>query len=70
MSGRINMAKPDREIFEHMIGVYDLDPRRTVFIDDTAPNIDTAQQLGFATVHFASTVATRQALVRLGVLSA
>jgi HAD superfamily hydrolase (TIGR01509 family) len=52
VSGDIGMVKPDAEIFDLLIQRRKLDPRRTVFIDDSAPNIATARQLGFVTIHF------------------
>jgi FMN phosphatase YigB (HAD superfamily) len=44
-----------------------LNVRRTVFIDDSADNIATAEQLGFATIHFnESTTDLRTELLHLG----
>jgi HAD superfamily hydrolase (TIGR01509 family) len=45
-------AKPGETIFQHAIDTYQLDPARTVFIDDLADNIATAQRLGFITHHY------------------
>lgn len=42
--------KPDRAIFEYAIGHLDINPRETLFIDDSQHNLDAAAALGFATV--------------------
>jgi putative hydrolase of the HAD superfamily len=52
ISGEIKMIKPDPEIFEHITRLYNLTPAETLFIDDSKPNIETAQRLGFHTIHF------------------
>ena len=45
-------AKPGEEIFLKTIAQLDLDPARTFYIDDLAPNIETASRLGFRTFHY------------------
>lgn len=45
-------SKPGRRIFEIAIHQLDLDPARTFFIDDLAPNIETAAAMGFVTHHY------------------
>jgi HAD superfamily hydrolase (TIGR01509 family) len=52
LSGDVGLVKPDAEIFELLIHRRNLDVGRTVFIDDSADNVATAHQLGFATIHF------------------
>lgn len=52
VSGDVGHVKPDPEIFELLITRCDLAPARAVFIDDSAPNIETARRLGFATIRF------------------
>jgi FMN phosphatase YigB (HAD superfamily) len=54
ISAEIKMIKPDARIFEHICGTYGLDPRETVFIDDSLPNIESARRLGFSTILFSS----------------
>jgi FMN phosphatase YigB (HAD superfamily) len=54
ISAEIKMIKPEARIFEHICGTYELDPRETVFIDDSLPNIETAKRLGFSTILFSS----------------
>lgn len=44
--------KPDEAIFRVAIEQFDLDPSLTFFIDDLAPNIETARRLGFQCHHY------------------
>jgi 2-haloacid dehalogenase len=67
LSGDVRMVKPDPEIFKLLIRRRDLDVRRTVFIDDSADNVATADELGFATIHFdEATTDLRTELLRIG----
>ena len=63
------VAKPDPEIFRRLLDRFDLDPERTVMIDDSRPNIETAIRLGMEAVRFQSPTALRDALTRLRLLS-
>jgi 2-haloacid dehalogenase len=67
LSGDVRMVKPDPEIFKLLIRRRDLDVSRTVFIDDGVDNVATADQLGFATIHYnEATTDLHTALLRLG----
>lgn len=44
------VMKPDPLIFEIVMARLDIDPRETLFFDDSKVNIDTAADLGFHTV--------------------
>lgn len=46
-SFKMGSRKPETKIFEHVLADSKIDPRRTLFIDDTQPNIETAKQMGF-----------------------
>ena len=50
-SYEVKMRKPDREIFDHVIGDAGLDPRKTLFIDDSIPNIEAAKDAGLQAYH-------------------
>lgn len=52
-SHRINMRKPDREIFEHVLKTASLVPEETLFIDDSRVHIESASQLGIVCYHLA-----------------
>lgn len=46
VSSHIKMVKPNPEIYKHLLGKYKLNPDECVFIDDSATNIKTANELG------------------------
>jgi FMN phosphatase YigB (HAD superfamily) len=54
VSGREGVTKPDPALFEILIARTGLDPSSTLYIDDAAANIATAETLGFA-VHLFTT---------------
>jgi 2-haloacid dehalogenase len=68
VSGEVGLVKPDPAIFELLCRRFGLEPTRTVFIDDSATNIEAAQRLGFQTVAFTSPAALRDELEGLGLL--
>ena len=47
VSGQIGLLKPDPAIFRRLTEQYGLQPSRSVFIDDTAINIEAAMTLGW-----------------------
>jgi 2-haloacid dehalogenase len=67
VSGQVGLAKPDPAIFRLAAARFDVDPARTVFVDDTPANVEAAREVGFHGVHFTGTPALRTALVDLGV---
>lgn len=69
VSGFEGVAKPGAEIFERLLARFELTPSRTVFIDDSSANLDTARELGMRTVHFCSPQQLRQWLVDAQVLT-
>ncbi|MCE7990831.1 MAG: HAD family phosphatase [Roseivirga sp.] len=50
-SHEVGMRKPHARIFEHVINESQLNPKRTLFIDDSEEHILTAQNLGLQTHH-------------------
>ena len=46
-SFEIGLRKPDLEIYKHLISNHELDPKRTLFVDDKKENTDAALSLGF-----------------------
>lgn len=67
VSGRVGLAKPDPRIFRLLADLFDVDPERAVFVDDSAANVATAVALRFHAVHFTTTDAFRARLRELGV---
>jgi len=49
LSYELGMRKPDREIFEYVVGERELRPSETLFIDDTPENTLSAESLGMHT---------------------
>jgi 2-haloacid dehalogenase len=66
ISGIEGVAKPDRRIFEILIGRYRLGPAATLFIDDTPPNVAAARDLGLQAVQYTCASALRQDMRSLG----
>ena len=51
VSARINMIKPDKEIYDYILNEYQLKGNETVFFDDTIKNIHAASAVGIIGVH-------------------
>jgi 2-haloacid dehalogenase len=68
VSGNVGLVKPDPEIFGLLVREHRLHPAEVAFIDDHAPNVEAAQQLGFQSVLFSSPADLREELGRLGLL--
>ncbi|MFI4869255.1 MAG: HAD family hydrolase [Steroidobacterales bacterium] len=52
ISGEVRMAKPEPEVFTHLLQRFDLRAGETVFVDDLGINIDAARAAGLRTVWF------------------
>ncbi len=46
------LMKPDEAIFRVAIDRFRLEPPKTLYVDDLAPNVETARRLGFAAVQY------------------
>lgn len=46
-SHEIGVRKPDAEAFSYVVGNHDIQPKRTLVVDDKKFNTDAAQELGF-----------------------
>jgi 2-haloacid dehalogenase len=68
VSGDVRLVKPDPAIFRLLIQRHDLEPARTVFIDDSALNVRAASELGFRAIHFVGASELRDELARIGLL--
>ena len=54
-SCEVKQIKPDDDIYHSLLSRYpEIIPEESVFIDDTLENIETANRLGFHTIHFQS----------------
>jgi len=54
ISGEVGYVKPEPEIFHLMLEKIGKPAQECLFIDDSLPNIQQAQKMGFQTVHFES----------------
>ena len=68
VSGREHLAKPDAAVFELLLERYRLQASSTLFIDDSAVNIEAAGHLGMRTHHFTGVGRLRSELIALGLL--
>ena len=68
VSGREGIAKPDPAIFRLLLDRFGLTPNRTLMIDDTNENVESAGGLGIQTALFRSSRQLRAELEALGVL--
>lgn len=50
-SHEIHMRKPDKSIFEFVCEQQSIDPKRSLFIDDSIQHIEGARKIGLQTVH-------------------
>ncbi len=69
ISGVEKEIKPEPQLFEILIRRYGLDPEKTVFTDDSLPNIETAKRLGFQAIHFETPEKLKKELQNRGVVS-
>ena len=53
-SGDVKFLKPEREIYEVLATRHALDPEQTVFIDDSAANVEAARAFGWHAIHCTS----------------
>lgn len=67
VSGRVGMAKPDPDIFRHLLMTFSVRPEEAVFIDDSPANIAAARDLGINAIQFRGIEELTAELVRLGV---
>ena len=66
VSGEIGMKKPDPRIFQHLTDRFALTPQATLFIDDSAVNVEAARALGFEALRFETPARLASDLKALG----
>lgn len=67
VSGEIRQIKPDRAIYDHHVATFHLDPAKTLFIDDSQPNVDGAIAAGWQAVLFTDAARLESDLKRFGI---
>lgn len=68
-SATIRVTKPSPAAFAAALAVLGAAPADVLFVDDSESNIDGAQRMGIATIHFTSAESLRSELAGAGVLS-
>ena len=68
VSGREHLAKPDPGVFDLLLSRYRLRASSTLFVDDSAVNIEAAGRLGLRTHRFTGSGRLRSELIALGLL--
>jgi glucose-1-phosphatase len=66
-SSTIGLRKPDAAAYDHVVKAIGAPPRRIVFFDDLAENIEGARAYGLTAVHVTSTDDVADALRALGI---
>ncbi len=69
VSGHELVSKPDPRLFEILNDRFDIQPRSTIFVDDSPANIETAAGLGYVTHLFTTADGLRLFLRELGLLT-
>ena len=67
-SHEIGCRKPDAESYLHVLKAMNIEPQRTVFIDDLPVNIEAARKVGMHAIHATHHDHVQAGLTRLGVL--
>jgi 2-haloacid dehalogenase len=67
VSGEVGLIKPDRAIYELHAGNFGLEPSKTLFIDDSARNVEGAREAGWQAVLFEDAGKLRGDLAGYGV---
>lgn len=62
ISSRIQMVKPELQIYEYLLKLYRLEPAETVFIDDVHENLLAASSVGIKTIQFVDSAQCARAL--------
>lgn len=69
ISGEQKMIKPDVRIFEFLLNKIMRPAEECIYIDDSKPNFEAAQRLGFQAIHFQSADKLRAELEAMNILS-
>ena len=68
VSGEEKLVKPGKEIYQLLLNRYDLLETESLFIDDSLKNIETANELGFSTIHINGTQNLKEKLISMGLI--
>jgi len=68
LSGTVKQIKPEPDIFYTLLNRLNRKAEECLFIDDSAANIQTAEALGFQTIHFKSAAQLADELTQKGLV--
>ena len=68
ISGAVGFVKPEPEIYQIMLDKIGRPAGECLFIDDSLPNINQANTMRFATIHFQSPIQLEKELKHLGLI--
>jgi putative hydrolase of the HAD superfamily len=68
ISCRVRMVKPEAKIYRYLLNRYRLLAEKTVFIDDSAANIQAASKVGINTIQFKNADQCKQELSAMGII--
>lgn len=68
ISSHSNLLKPEKEIYEEILGKYKLIPRETLFIDDSYENIEAGNKFGLHTIHLENYMELKKKLEEIGLI--
>jgi 2-haloacid dehalogenase len=68
VSGQEKIVKPGKEIYQLLLNRYAISANESVFIDDSLKNIQTANELGFSTIHINGIQSLKEQLISLGLI--
>ena len=68
VSCRVNMIKPEPEIYQYLMGLYNLDCGETIYIDDSDVNLNVASGLGIRTIKYENPIQCKCELENMGCL--
>ena len=68
ISGAVGHVKPEPEIYQLMLAKIGKPAHECLFIDDSLPNIQQANTMGFNTIHFVSPAQLKQKLTEMEML--
>jgi HAD superfamily hydrolase (TIGR01509 family) len=62
------VIKPGKEIYQLLLNKYGLLANESLFIDDSLKNIETANELGFSTIHINGIQSLKEQLISMGLI--
>lgn len=67
VSGEEKTRKPFSKIYEITLERYQINPNKSIFIDDNFDNVEAAKKLGINGIHFKSAIKLKEELIKLGI---